>query len=110
MLPKNSQPKQSKGNSTVNKLYRQVRVRIYRAPYGAEACGEFTKYLADSSPAVFRGQMTRLLNETRRKHPDAKRIDIDAIDSLPPPPIPYVCNLCGQRIDDGKACGCGARY
>jgi hypothetical protein len=21
----------------------------------------------------------------------------------------YVCKLCGQRIDDGKACGCGAR-
>jgi hypothetical protein len=21
----------------------------------------------------------------------------------------YVCVLCGQRIDDGKPCGCGAR-
>ena len=25
------------------------------------------------------------------------------------PPDPYTCRLCGQRIDDGKACGCGAR-
>jgi len=23
---------------------------------------------------------------------------------------PYTCKLCGQRIDDGKPCGCGARY
>lgn len=22
---------------------------------------------------------------------------------------PYTCQLCGQRIDDGKPCGCGAR-
>lgn len=22
----------------------------------------------------------------------------------------YTCKLCGQRIDDGKPCGCGARY
>lgn len=22
---------------------------------------------------------------------------------------PYHCHLCGQRIDDGKPCGCGAR-
>jgi hypothetical protein len=25
-------------------------------------------------------------------------------------PAPYTCRLCGQRIDDGKPCGCGARY
>jgi hypothetical protein len=24
-------------------------------------------------------------------------------------PAPYICPLCGQRIDDGKPCGCGAR-
>lgn len=24
--------------------------------------------------------------------------------------VSYVCRLCGQRIDDGKPCGCGARY
>ncbi len=23
--------------------------------------------------------------------------------------LPYFCPLCGQRIDDGKPCGCGAR-
>lgn len=22
---------------------------------------------------------------------------------------PFTCQLCGQRIDDGKPCGCGAR-
>jgi len=22
---------------------------------------------------------------------------------------PFMCPLCGQRIDDGKPCGCGAR-
>lgn len=32
-------------------------------------------------------------------------LNADAIDS----PVPYVCPLCGQRIDDGLACGCGAR-
>lgn len=25
-------------------------------------------------------------------------------------PTPYVCQRCGQRITDGKPCGCGARY
>jgi hypothetical protein len=24
-------------------------------------------------------------------------------------PAPYTCKLCGQRIDDGKPCDCGAR-
>ena len=24
-------------------------------------------------------------------------------------PASYACALCGQRIDDGKPCGCGAR-
>ena len=23
--------------------------------------------------------------------------------------VTYACRLCGQHIDDGKACGCGAR-
>jgi hypothetical protein len=25
------------------------------------------------------------------------------------PNAPHICLLCGQRIDDGKPCGCGAR-
>ena len=24
-------------------------------------------------------------------------------------PESYICRQCGQRIDDGRACGCGAR-
>lgn len=24
-------------------------------------------------------------------------------------PVTHTCSLCGQRIDDGKPCGCGAR-
>lgn len=25
------------------------------------------------------------------------------------PPVAFSCRICGQRIDDGKPCGCGAR-
>ena len=30
--------------------------------------------------------------------------------ATPIAPSSYACQLCGQRIDDGKPCGCGARH
>lgn len=31
------------------------------------------------------------------------------IERIPVWPVPFTCVLCGQRITDGKPCGCGAR-
>jgi hypothetical protein len=34
---------------------------------------------------------------------------LDVPDPVPHTIASYDCKLCGQRIDDGKPCGCGAR-
>lgn len=31
------------------------------------------------------------------------------VDGSPPVAFVFICQQCGQRIDDGKPCGCGAR-
>lgn len=55
-------------------------------------------------PKEARELLEKLLNA-----PNAEQAWKEAHKTHAGPEYIYSCALCGQRIDDGKPCGCGAR-
>lgn len=48
------------------------------------------------------GRVLTTQQQMRRAYHGLRLVDLVLMDS-------YACQLCGQRVDDGKPCGCGAR-
>ena len=58
----------------------------------------------DTCPACDRQALRKLANRAAFAADKARRAEYEGRTGKP-----YRCPLCGQRIDDGKPCGCGAR-
>lgn len=102
------------GSERYRAALKQAEDALHAAHEARLALSEMLKLHSDFMPNVGRCviQDYKRLNDA----PIAARQAIDKLNELYRPVdmspfeiVPYVCQLCGQRITDGKPCGCGAR-